>query len=257
MPNAPDWIALLMQSEGGQEAIKKSGINPKTIYRWQSGQSKPSASLLRSLLAALPPEVSDPIKASVIEAGLLPADANGHESGIPSSLYKRVLQCQADLPSTRYWSIGRLVLDMMRKHLDPYQKGVRIFVARCFPTYNTILCLQETFSQHDQVHFYGRESLLGQAVLALCPLQKTLDEKDSISLLHPHQNISALSRSTIVIPFIRSGRVSGSLQVIFPYDFPPPSLVSLIHEYATLLTTAFEDKDFFDRSLLDLRSLPV
>ena len=112
------------------------GVNPVTLLRWASGETKPRPQNLRQLVTALPQQYCDQFLALLGQDGLLlePPQEDDSPPELPLSLVNEVLGTRANSPDIlRYWAITRQVLQHALRQLDPGSVGMAITLVHCMP----------------------------------------------------------------------------------------------------------------------------
>jgi hypothetical protein len=270
-----DWRELLAQvvndHAGMQRIIREVGVRDVTIRRWIKGESDPRSQNLRHLLGALP-EYRDRLLDFFAEEYEDFSDLSLAESihqEIPASFYLQIFQMRSTISSTqRYWSIANAIIAHALSQLDPDNLGMAISVARCMVSERnkpTILSLRQSIGQatspwpgslEQQALFFGIESLAGYVVSTCRPYE----------IQNYHENPEALpghqferESSAAAQPILYGGQVAGCLLVSStePYFFLQPARLSLIADYAHLISLAFSPEEFIDPVHIALRLMPL
>src|SRR5579884_40742 len=178
---------IIQDSQERQRIANELSVNPITLSRWVSGESKPREQNLRQLLNALPQQRGLLLELVVEEfpelAGFAQDGAIENLSQeIPSEFYTRILNTYATSSKEhQFWSISNLILQQALGQLDPNHVGMAINIVLCMPPSpgHKIRSLRESagrgtppwpLSLEQRSIFLGAESLAGYAVTSCHPI---------------------------------------------------------------------------------------
>ena len=258
---------IIQDTQERQRIADELGVNPITLNRWVSSDSKPRPYLLRRLLNVLPENRSvlpELIAEEFPEFALTEKEglAEDFAQEIPSEFYNRILQVRATISRViRFSSICNLILQQALVQLDPHCVGMAAIVARCMPPSreNKIRSLRESIGRgtppwkselEQEAILLGAESLAGYAIMTgRTVVNQNL--KEGPSLFPAYSGV--LEESTAAAPITFEGNIAGSLLL---YSTQPnyflPSRLNLIASYANLIALAFRSEEFYEPQRIDL-----
>lgn len=236
-----------------------------TVYRWMNGSSEPRAVHLKRL-----PEVFAEHRGNLTYAinqtfpGVLDPPSLGIRE-VRKDIYRRVL----DLITTtqeddaRYWQVTQAIFEYALLHLDSDRRGLAISYASLMPSHEDgIHSLREAVMRGNYPWPFSLESraYLGSTTLAgTAAMLQRLQTWDNLGDEERLQvDIDEHERSAAACPVMYAGRISGVLIISSTQTgfFVDPMACQAVSEYAQLLALAFQYKDFYPCSLLNLRPMP-
>lgn len=268
-----EFLGLLIEEPGERQRIADvAHIHPLTLTRWVTKESDPRPTSFQALLDAVPQSSRQQMLALIVqEFPAYPVSAQEVEDEeraavenptISTVFYHRVLKTSATTTTLlRFWSICNLVLAQALNQFASEQ-GVAITVVQCVPPRpgNKVRCLRQTVELGtppwrsdlaEKAWFLGAESLAGHAITVnhLAAVQNIEENPEHL----PARRID-FEMSIAAIPLLRSGKIAGSLTVscVSPDCFTDARL-SLLEQYALLVTVAFDDADFYAPQDIELR----
>lgn len=269
-----DWRELLAWITNDpaemQRVVQELGVRDITVRRWIRGESEPRPQNIRRLLGALPDhreKLVELFSDAFEDFSELSLNEFPHQE-IPAEFYTQIFQMRGNISQTqRYWSIANAVLNQALSQLDPENNGVAITVVKCMVSARhmpKIFSLRESLglatspwpgNLEQQALFLGVESLAGY-VVATCHPFEVQNYKEDPEALPGHQ--FEQEQSAAAYPILYAGRVAGCLLVSSTEArfFLPPARLSLVADYAHLISLAFAPEDFIDPSLIELRLMP-
>lgn len=268
-------ILLFVLTDTQERQRLEKLFDPRSLRRWANGDGNPQPQNLRSLIQALPqhryqlltliaqefPDIAERLELSDVEDTL---------STIPSTVYARVLEERAKSTSPLLlWGVGMLVLQNLVKHLSSSQSGVVALFVQCIapPRGETkVRALREqflqanalwpTFTTNSETYFWGAESVVGSVVTSCQPAVFHDTKQDHYLLLHPSEHVVRHMNSLAAYPVIQGDRVAGCLLVLSTQPrFFSHMRFEVVKLYSNLLTQAFRECDFYERSTLELSSM--
>ncbi|MBA2680418.1 MAG: hypothetical protein H0U76_18715 [Ktedonobacteraceae bacterium] len=246
------------------------GINERTLDRWAKGSSSPRSSAhVRQLLKALPdhrgilstlmrPDFPDAVGQVDEEQSIFIDEVI---KDVPIPFYQRILETYATaVEPVRTWTICNLVLQQLAQQLDVDHQGIRVLLMQCQASKETgrvhslRLLFEHTSGQavsENWPFFYGAESLAGLAVMKGIPqIKQRISAPDSL----PHSLQHFPLKSAAAAPIQCTGRCAGTLLVLSPHtSFFTQARMTVVQHYIYLLTLAFREQEFYDRSCIDLQ----
>jgi GAF domain-containing protein len=267
-----ELLGRIIEEPGERQRIADvARIHPLTLTRWVAGESDPRPTSFQALLEAVPQHRQQLLDLILLEFPdyPVPAEEAEDEERVPvesptisTFFYQKVLKTSATTTTLlRFWSICNLVL---AQALNQFAKegGVAITVVQCVPPRpgNKVRCLRQTVELGtppwrsdlaEKAWFLGAESLAGHAIAVnhLVAVQNIEENPEHL----PARRID-FERSIAAVPLLRSGRVAGSLTLscVSPDSFTDARL-SLLEQYALLVSVAFDDADFYAPQDIELR----
>ncbi|HTK06666.1 MAG TPA: GAF domain-containing protein [Ktedonobacteraceae bacterium] len=275
MQNEHTWRTLLTQLIADhierQRIAQQLGIHQLTLTRWANGISQPRPDLLRAFVQTLPASQEE-LRTLLLRdyPDLLEEPGNQELQAIPSPFYARVFHAHTTLPpQLREVSVSLLILQQMLMHLDPRRIGTMIFLARCMPSTNGYThSLRQTLGRasgpwerlieqqelDQQTIFFGAESQPGYTVvtgrLALITQRQNKD-MEFPAIAFPAE------KSALTIPLLLADRVAGCVCLLStqPHYFTQER-ISLVEQYANVLTTTLNTLDFYQLHTIKLGIFP-
>lgn len=266
---------LISDPQQKQQIAEKLGVNSITLMRWISGYSTPRLHNLRLLLRIWPLQSNRDIVAQLIEeefpdfnsTSRLPETEDLELEEIPAAFYRRVISAYATSPmTTRFWSIGNLILQQVLDCLDPNQSGMLARVYQCVPPPlgSRVRTLCESIRRDtrpsstkivNEPHFVGIESLPGYVVTTCHPI--VFNSQEEIRRLFPGVE-EGWENSIVGHPIYRAEKIAGCLLISSKQlNYFLPSHLMIIENLAALFILAFEPEDFYDISSIDLSVVPI
>jgi hypothetical protein len=251
-----------------QRILDELGIQPITLTRWIEEGTEPRQQNFRQLLNVLPEyrEYFVTLLGGEFTDSAI-ARADDASKDIPPEFFARVLLARANTQkSLRFWTLCNLILQQAIGQLDPDHLGMAITVVRCMKTAKStkIRSLRETAALgtppwpgnlEQKGMFLGAESLAGYCV-TICRNVENNDIRDRSNPLPAHQVPHELSAAAS--PILFSGKIAGCILVSStqPNFFLSQYRISLVQNYARLMSLAFEAEDFIEPSNIMLRMMP-
>ncbi len=263
---------IIADSQERQRLANTLGINPATLTRWVTNETKPRPQNLRELLKALPTEQNELLQLIAIEFPELapdsvetgPADSTAR---IPSEFYFRVLDSYGKTRRPhRFWTVSNLVLNQALGQLDPNHLGMAITIAQCMPPSRDqkIRSLHEVAGRGtppwqstltQEALFLGVESLAGYAVTKGRTF--TAESRSDRLGFYPIR-WEEWEESAIACPIWYEERITGCLLVSSTrQNYFLPFRRALIEQYAQLMMLAFEPEDFYEQQDIELMPMPT
>jgi len=248
------------------------GINPATLVRWAHNETNPRPQNLHQLLKAIPHQYQALFFELVEEefkdfSAVLRNDSVTSESlSIPSEFYTRVFHTHGTIPKAlRFSSMCDLILQQALEQLDPGRMGMAIIVSRCMsPSHgHKIRSLRESAGRgtppwernlEQYAILLGAESLAGYAASSFhLIVNQNLREDQSRFPGYRGED----EESAVACPIVLEGKIAGSLLVSSTQpDYFLPFRITLIENYAELITLAFEPEEFYEPQRIELGILP-
>lgn len=276
MQEAQTWRDLLGmiigRSKEKQRIADALGVTPITLTRWVNKDSEPRPQNLRHLINVIPQHYrerfTDLLKEEKGFTDFSRSISEDQSKEIPSEFYARVLAARATTnENLRFWSICHLILQQAIGQLDPERLGMSIWVVRCMPPsgpFHKVRSLRESVglgtppwsgNLEQSAMFLGAESLAGSVVTLCRPgVIQNLDEEYS---LMPASRVEG-EKSVAIYPLLYAGAIAGVLLVSstqYNY-FLSQTRTTLVHNYADLITLAFEPEDFYAPEDIALSIMP-
>ncbi len=242
------------------------GMSDMTLLRWTSGESNPQRPHLMRLIQVLQPQHREEIINALEE---LYPDIESWlktevDESITSEFFSQVLNVRTTTTeSLRFWRISDMVLKQALLQLDPNNLGMAVKLIQCMPPKDgKIRSIRERAGkgtppwtsdlEHD-VLFLGLESMSGYATEA----RRFVNDGD----LRKSKTIPAYQGdfeiSAVAHPIRLEGRIAGCLLVSSTQEaYFSQQRVALIAAFSDLISLAFDKKDFYKPSLLELRFMP-
>ncbi len=273
MQEPQSWRELLGSIVGDpQERLtiaQELGVSPVTLSRWVNKESDPRPQNLRHLVTTLPAYREMLIELISEEFPDFSATIEDDSSKeIPSTFYSRIFHARASTNDTlRFWSISHLILQQALGQLDPNRLGMSIIIVRCMYPHEDgkIHSLRESTGLgtppwngdlEQKSMFLGAESLAGFVVTSCrSAVIQNIDEDKTLLPAHHVEH----EKSAAAYPIMFAGRVAGCLLVSSTYanHFLSQSRLTLIKNYADLVSLAFEAEEFYDPRQIELRIVPL
>lgn len=267
-----ELLGRIIEEPGERQRIAEAAtIHPLTLTRWVSRESDPRPTSFQALLEAVPQHRQQLLALIVQEFPDYPVSAEEAEDEerapvesltISTFFYQKVLKTSATTTTLlRFWSICNLVLAQALNQFTQ-EGGVAITVVQAVPPRpgNRVRCLRQSVELGtppwrsdlaEKAWFLGAESLAGHALTEnhLVAVQNIEENPEHL----PARRID-FERSIAAVPLVRSGRVAGclTLSCASPDSFTDARL-SLLEQYALLVTLAFDDADFYAPQDIELR----
>lgn len=249
---------------------QRSGIAPRTLARWASGETEvPDRKRLYSLLDALPMH-QHALLAAISKARpdfnpLLLDNTRRQAEDVPLDFLVRLLETNASTPyNLHFVTIINLIFLQLQSIIDPNRQGLNLVVVQCTPPSSQnapVRSLRQAmktttyqqFQPSGEHFFMGAESLSGYSV-SMC-------QAGVVQHVHEEQHIPVLrlpgEESAAAYPILRGGNVAGCLLVVSPQaDFFLPRLQYILQTYAYLLSLAFETQQFYPPERIRLHTMP-
>jgi transcriptional regulator with XRE-family HTH domain len=242
------------------------GMSDMTLTRWSNGESTPQRPHLVRLVQVLQPQHREEIVIALKETYpdihiWLNADV---EERIAPDFFAQVLNVRTTTTeSLRFWRISEMVLKQALLQLDPNNLGMSVKLIQCMPPVDgKIRSIRECAGrgtppwtddlEHD-VLFLGLESMSGYATETRHFVSADdLRKNKIVPAFQGDFEISAVAH-----PIRNEGRVAGCLLASSTQEaYFTQQRIALAAVFADLISLAFDKKDFYPSSCLQLRFMP-
>ncbi len=266
----PAWSSVLkdiIRSAPERKRLAAAlGMSDMTLTRWANGESNPQRPHLIRLIQVLQPRHRDQMLDAVEEyfpeiQSWLKGDTT---ETISSDFFAQVLNVRTmTTESLRFWRISDMVLKQALLQLDPNNTGMAIKLIQCMPPKDgKIRSIRESAGkgtppwtadlEHD-VLFLGLESMSGYATES----RHFVNNND----LRKNKTFPAymgdFEISAVAYPIHLEGRIAGCLLASSTQEgYFSQQRVTLLGAFSDLISLAFDKKDFYKSSLLELRFMP-
>ncbi len=260
---------ILQHSGERQRLANVLGLSPITLSRWASGETHPQRSHLARLIHAVQPQYREELlvalESSYPDIQSWFKDDTTEE--IPSTFFAELLSIRTTTTeSLRFWRISDVLLKQILLQLDPNELGMSVTLVQCMPPSSThggkIRSLRERTGKGtfpwaaDLEHlalFLGMESLGGYVTEARHIAN--IDDLSKGKLLPAYQ--SEFEVSAAAHPIILTGRIAGCLSVSSTQiGHFTQARQTLLAAFSDLASLAFDESDFYDPNLIELRVMP-
>ena len=271
MINEPPTWSIVLQGIIRSPAERKRlaaalSMSDMTLTRWANGESHPQRPHLIRLLQVLQPRHRDDMLRAFEE--VYPEIQSWIHSDvtetISSEFFAQVLSIRTmTTESLRFWRISDMVLKQALLQLDPNSTGMAIKLIACMPPRNgKIRSIRECAGkgtppwtadlEHD-VLFLGLESMSGYAVESRHFVNNNdLRQNKTVPAYQGEFEISA-----VAYPIHLEGRIAGCLLASSTQEeYFSQQRIALLGAFSDLISLAFDKKDFYKPSLLELRFMP-
>ncbi len=267
----PTWSIVLqgiLKSSAERQRLSSAlGVTTMTLSRWASGESKPQRNHLIHLLQVVLPhqrqELLDALEKQFPEISAWLAEDSTEQ--IPAEFFAHVLNIRTTTTeSLRFWRISEMILKQALAQLDPHNLGMAIKLIQCMPPSSDgkIRSLRERAGkgtspwtadlEHD-VLFLGLESMSGYAT----EVRHIVSDSDlrKSKTFPAFQDEYELSAAAYPIRF--EGRIAGCLLASSTQtDYFSQQRLNLLMMFSDLIALAFDKRDFYPPSLVELRVMP-
>lgn len=268
----PTWTIVLqgiIKSPSERQRLSVAlGVTGMTLSRWANGKSRPQRTHLLHLVQAVHPnqrqELLNALEKQYPDIQIWINEVSLKQ--IPSEFFAHILNIRTTTTDTlRFWRIGDEVLKQALLQLDPNHLGIAVMVVQCMPPspINGKICSlrertrQGTFPwtanlEHDAL-FLGLESLSGYSVEV-----RHIVSDDDLRHSKPFPAVrGSYEVSAAAHPIRFEGRIAGCLLVSStqPKYFSQERL-NLLTVFSDLISLAFDEKDFYPASMIELRVMP-
>ncbi len=259
---------IIKSSAERQRLSAALGVSSMTLSRWASGESKPQRTHLIRLVQVVHPNQRQELLDALEElypdiqdwANEIPSEQ------VPSEFFAHVLNIRTTTTeSLRFWRISDEVLKQALLQLDPNRLGMAVVLVQCMPPSpvdGKVRSLRKrtgkgtspwtTDLEHD-IHFLGLESLAGYSVeVRHIVSDDDLRQSKPLPAVQDSYGVSAAAH-----PIRFEGRIAGCLHASStqPKYFSQERL-NLLATFSDLISVAFDDKDFYPTSAIELRVMP-
>jgi hypothetical protein len=239
-----------------------------TLSRWASGESKPQRSHLIHLVQVVHPNQRQELLDALED---LYPDIQNWVNEVPSQqispeFFAHVLNIRTTTTENlRFWRISDEVLKQALLQLDPNHLGMAVMLIQCMPPSpidGKIRSLRERTGkgtppwtadlEHD-VLFLGLESLSGYSIEV-----RHIVSDDDLRQSKPFPAVQdGYEVSAAAHPIRFEGRIAGCLLASStqPKYFSQERL-NLLATFSDLISLAFDEKDFYPASMIELRVIP-
>lgn len=275
MDTAPTWRELLenilQDSQEKQRIAHELGVSSVTLSRWVHNITNPRMQSLHRLLDILPQyrsQLQPLILAEFPEFAHTTTENSQEESSsfISSTFYARVFDAYTSTPKLqRFWALSNLIVQQALEQLDPHQLGMAIIIVQCMPPWenHNIYSLREraghgtrpwSMNLEQQAIFLGEESLAGD-IVNTCRSRVLQNRSEYRGLVPVHW--VEWEESAAGYPLMRASKVAGCLLVSSTQpNYFTPQRIQLVQYYAELLAFILEPEEFYDLSMINLRTIP-
>ena len=271
MANEPPVWSVVLQNIIKSTAERKRlasalGMSDMTLIRWANGESNPQRPHLIHLIQILQPRHREDMISAFEEYypeihSWLKGDIT---ETIAPEFFAQVLNVRTmTTESLRFWRISDMVLKQALLQLDPNNIGMAIKLIQCMPPKDgKIRSIRECAGkgtppwtadlEHD-VLFLGLESMSGYATESRRFVNNNdLRKSKMVPAYQGEFEISALA-----YPIHLEGRIAGCLLASSTQEgYFSQQRVALLGAFSDLISLAFDKKDFYKPSLLELRFMP-
>ncbi len=271
MVNEPPAWSVVLQNIIKSTAERKRlasalGMSDMTLIRWANGESNPQRPHLIHLIQVLQPRHREDMITALEEYypeihSWLKGDVT---ETIAPEFFAQVLSVRTmTTESLRFWRISDMVLKQALLQLDPNNIGMAIKLIQCMPPKDgKIRSIRECAGkgtppwtadlEHD-VLFLGLESMSGYATESRRFVNNNdLRKSKMVPAYQGEFEISALA-----YPIHLEGRIAGCLLASSTQEgYFSQQRVALLGAFSDLISLAFDKKDFYKPSLLELRFMP-
>jgi transcriptional regulator with XRE-family HTH domain len=262
---------IIQDSQEKQRVARELGVSVVTLSRWVHNTTNPRMQSLHHLLDILPhyrSQLQPLILAEFPEFAYAAVDDSQEDADnfIPSAFYARVFDAYTTTPKLqRFWTISNLILQQALEQLDAHQLGMAIIIAQCMPPWDNhnIYSLREraghgtrpwSMNLEQQAIFLGEESLAGNIVNSSRP--KALQNRTEYQGLVPVHWVE-WEESAAGYPLLRASKIAGCLLVSSTQaNYFTPQRLQLVQYYAELLAFILDPEEFYDLSMINLRTIP-
>lgn len=275
MATTSSWQNLLKQiirvPAERQRLAAALGLSEVTLSRWaNAGTIPPSSQIVRLVQVVQPQYRQELIEA--LEAEQYPKIQSWLKEGpsehISSEFYADILNSRTVITeSQRFWHTTETILTQILKQLDPNRHGMSITLVQCMPPSleynNKIRSLREVAGMGtppwdaDLTHlaqFLGLESLAGHVVEARH--HATIVDLSKDRLVPAYQTeyeVSAAAHPILLGNSIIGCLSASSTQI----GYFTQSRIALLAEFSNLISLAYDRKDFYPTSEVELRIIPA
>jgi transcriptional regulator with XRE-family HTH domain len=268
----PAWSIVLqgvIKSPSERQRLSAAlGVTSMTLSRWASGESKPQRSHLIHLVQVVHPNQRQELLDALED---LYPDIQNWVNEVPSQqispeFFAHVLNIRTTTTENlRFWRISDEVLKQALLQLDPNHLGMAVMLIQCMPPSpidGKIRSLRERTGkgtppwtadlEHD-VLFLGLESLSGYSIEV-----RHIVSDDDLRQSKPFPAVQdGYEVSAAAHPIRFEGRIAGCLLASStqPKYFSQERL-NLLATFSDLISLAFDEKDFYPASMIELRVIP-
>ena len=271
MVNEPSAWSIVLQGIIKSTAERKRlaaalGMSDMTLIRWASGESNPQRPHLIRLVQVLQPHHREDMVSAFEEyyPEIHSWLKNDISEEISPEFFAHVLNVRTTTTeSLRFWRISDMVLKQALLQLDPNNLGMAVKLIQCMPPKDgKIRSIRECAGkgtppwtadlEHD-VLFLGLESMSGYATESRHVVHDDdLRKSKTIPAYQGEYEISAVAQ-----PIRLEGRIAGCLLASSTQEaYFSQQRVALVAAFSDLISLAFDKKDFYKPSLLELRFMP-
>jgi hypothetical protein len=268
----PIWSTILqniIRSPSERQRLSAAlGVTSMTLSRWASGESRPQRTHLIHLIQVIHPNHRQELLDALEE--LYPDIQNWVNEipsiQIPSEFFTHILTIRTTTTEAlRFWRISDEVLKQALVQLDPNRLGMAVMLVQCMPPCpidEKVRSLHERTGkgtppwtadlEHD-VLFLGLESLSGYSVEV-----RHIVSDDDLRQSKPFPAVQdTYEVSAAAHPIRFEGRIAGCLLASStqPRYFSQERL-NLLATFSDLISLAFDEKDFYPASAIELRVMP-
>ncbi len=268
----PAWSVVLqgiIKSPSERQRLSAAlGVTSMTLSRWASGESRPQRTHLIHLIQVVHPnqrqELLDALEEQYPDIQNWVNEVTSEQ--IPSEFFAHVLNIRTTTTeSLRFWRISDEVLKQALLQLDPNRLGMSVILVQCMlpsSVNGKVRSLRKrsgrgtppwTADLEQDTPFLGLESLSGYSV----EVRHIVSDDDSrqskpFPALQDTYGVSAAAH-----PIRFEGRIAGCLHASStqPRYFSQERL-NLLATFSDLISLAFDDKDFYPASAIELRVMP-
>ncbi|HEX3641221.1 MAG TPA: hypothetical protein VHV10_08015 [Ktedonobacteraceae bacterium] len=268
----PTWSAVLqgiLKSSSERQRLSAAlGVTSMTLSRWASGESRPQRAHLIHLVQVIHPNQRQELLDALEE--FYPDIQNWvnevPSEQIPPEFFARVLKIRTTTSETlRFWRISDEVLKQALLQLDPNHLGIAVMLVQCMPPSpidGKVRSLRERTGkgtspwtadlEHDLL-FLGLESLSGYSVeVRHIVSDDDLRQSKPFPAVQDSHEVSAAAH-----PIRFEGRIAGCLLASSAQlKYFSQERLNLLTTFSDLISLAFEEKDFYPASAIELRVMP-
>jgi transcriptional regulator with XRE-family HTH domain len=268
----PVWSIVLqgiIKSPSERQRLSAAlGVASMTLSRWANGESRPQRTHLIHLVQVIHPnqrqELLDALKEQYPDIQNWVNEIPSEQ--IPSEFFAHILNIRTTTTEgLRFWRISDEVLKQALLQLDPNRLGMAVMLVQCMPPSpidGKVRSLRKrtgkgtppwTTELEYDMHFLGLESLSGYSVEV-----RHIVSDDDLRQSKPFPAVQdSYEVSAAAHPIRFEGRIAGCLRASStqPKYFSQERL-NLLATFSDLISLAFDDKDFYPASAIELRVMP-
>ncbi len=263
---------IIIDSQEGKRIAKELGVYPTTLYRWTAGTSNPRPHNIKALLKAVHQYQKELSELVAKEYPLLVDAENifaSEKEEIAGSFYSQALSTYTASPaSLRGSALRLLVLQHIVRQFSKINSGIEIVIVELVTPNDRVqkirsLRITEGRGNPPFASTYelkpvliGIESLAGSAIMH-CKTFAT-QNKEELELQFPSDVIKgSYTVSMTACPILLADSLAGCIVASSSVEnFFLPFRIDILKSYVDLLTLTFNNEDFYNRSSIELATMP-